>query len=302
MTNDKDIIRAKALSLGFSHCGFAEPNFPEVIKDRYHQFVDEHRYAHLSYLRRYEPERMNPELLLPGVKTVIALVLNYYPVEILPEEDNFIISKYAYGKDHHLMLKERLSAFRSFLAEAFPGCSSRSFYDSGPVMEKLWARRCGIGWQGKNTVIITRDGGSFFFIGVVLTDLEVKPDIPGADHCGTCEKCLRACPTGALEKPYQLTISRCISYHTIENRGGIPEEMQGKFRDRIFGCDICQDVCPFNRFAKPHREPDFLPAPELVQWRKKDWLALQEVVFNRLFANSAVLRTGYRTFIRNMNL
>jgi len=294
------MIREKALSVGFSRIGFTNPVLAETTRSFYSRFVEEHGYAGMHYLRRYAPERTDPGKLLPGVKTIIAVLLNYYPQIRIPEEDNFIISKYAYGEDHHIILKQRLQQLTSFMAAEWPGCTTRTFFDSGPVLEKMWAQRCGIGWQGKNTLLITKKGGSFFFIGIIFTDLESAPDAPETDHCGTCDRCLKACPTGALEKPYQLNISRCIAYQTIENKKQIPEEIRGKLKDRIFGCDICQDVCPYNRFAEPHRVPEFNPSPELVHRRKKEWLEFGEPDFNRIFRRTALSRTGYSALKRNI--
>ncbi len=256
----------------------------------------------MEYLERYTEQRLNPELLLPDVKSVIALLMNYYPQEIIPEEDNYIIAKYAYGKDYHSLMKERMKALTDFMKEAFEDPGTRRFIDSGPVLEKFWAQRCGLGWQGKNTIIIHPSAGSFFFIGIIMTTLEMKPDEPETDHCGDCTRCVESCPTGALNEPYQLDITRCISYHTIENRGEIPQEMKGNVHDRIFGCDICQDVCPYNRFAKPAKENHFFPSPELAALRKEDWRELEEGTFNRIFRDSEILRTGYQTLKRNMGL
>nr|MBC8457083.1 tRNA epoxyqueuosine(34) reductase QueG [Deltaproteobacteria bacterium] len=211
-------------------------------------------------------------------------------------------SKYAYGKDDHVVVKERLQQLVLFITKSFKPSRAKSFYDSGPVPEKTWAQRCGIGWQGKNTLIINRNGGSFYHIGIILTDLVVEPDQPETDHCGSCDLCVKTCPAGALNSPYQLEIAQCLSYQTIENKGDTPVDLKGKFRHRIYGCDICQDICPYNRFARPHAEKEFLPSPELKARRKKEWLALTEQEFNRLFGNSSVKRTGFHTLKRNMEL
>ena len=298
----KNNIRNKATLLGSSHCGFAQAIPLESQTGFYSDFIRKRCYADLDYLQRYANYRMNPEQVFPGVKTVISLLMNYFPHSIIPEEDNFIISKYAYGKDNHVVMKERIQQMVQFLTGTFPPCRAQGFFDSAKVMEKFWAQRCGVGWQGKNTLIIHKDQGSYFHIGIIFTDLEVDPDQPESDHCGNCEACRRACPTGALHTPYQLDIIRCLAYHTIENRSEIPEGVQGKFHDRIYGCDICQDTCPYNRFARSHKEPDFLPSQEMVAMRKKEWLAMDEVMFNRLFKHSSVSRTGFLTLKRNMHL
>ncbi len=298
----KESILQKALSLGFSHCGFAKAEKLESLRLFYIDFIKQNRHAELDYLKRYTEQRINPDLLLPGVKSVIALLMNYFPPASIPEEDNFIISKYAYGKDDHIVVKERVEKLALFIAESFKPFRVKSFFDSGPVAEKIWAQRCGVGWQGKNTLLINRKGGSFYHIGIILTDLNLYPDEPETDHCGSCDKCINACPTGALNSPYQLDITRCLSYHTIENKGDIPVNLKGKYRHRIYGCDICQDICPYNRFARPHTEEEFLPSPELMARRKKEWLTLTEEEFDQLFGNSSVKRIGFDILKRNMEL
>jgi epoxyqueuosine reductase len=259
---------------------------------------------------------------MPDARSVIAVLLNYYPDKIIPEEDNFIISKYAYGSDYYVVVKNKINELIDFIiSQDLPSPSMTAspptpllqergakvtsakalgFVDSGSVMEKVWAQRCGVGWQGKNTLLINKSAGSFFFIGIILTNLELEPDEPEGDHCGACNKCREACPTGALEQPYQLTISKCISYHTIESKHTIPAEFKGKFNDRIFGCDICQDVCPYNRFSKPSLDPSRTPHPAFLQMRKKDWLSLTEEQFNILFTGTPAYRTGYRRLMENI--
>ena len=300
--NPNHSILQKALSLGFSLCGFAKAEPLESLRDRYTEFTAGRKYAGMEYLERYTEQRLHPELLLPGVRSVIALAMNYYPEEIIPEEDNFVIAKYAYGKTYHQLMKERLKSLTDFMEGKFETIQTRRFIDSGPVLEKLWAQRCGIGWQGKNTIIINPSEGSFFFIGIILSTLELEADEPETDHCGTCSKCVDGCPTGALNTPYQLDITRCISYHTIENRAEVPEEMNGNFHGRIYGCDICQDVCPYNRFAKPTTENHFLPSDELTALRKQEWREMDEATFNNIFQDSEIRRTGYHTIKRNMEL
>jgi len=225
----KDSITKKATELGFSQCGFARYEPLEHIRSFYSNFVAEKRFATFQYLERYAAQRLNPELLLPGVRTVICVTMNYYPPTQIPEEDNLIISRYAYGRDYQTLIRKRLDNLTGFMRSTFGDQHTMAFVDSGPVLEKAWAQHCGIGWQGKHTLVINKSGGSFFFIGIILTDLEIGPDRPETDHCGTCEKCVKACPTGALDTPYQLDIPRCISYLTIENKSDIPVNL----KDRI---------------------------------------------------------------------
>jgi len=300
--NPKDSILQKAGTLGFEHCGFTKAEKLESLRPFYTEFINQKKNAGLGYLKRYTEQRLNPDLVLPGVKSVITLMMNYYPQETIPEEDNYVISKYAYGKDDHIVVKERVEKLALFITESFKPSRAKSFFDSGPVSEKIWAQRCGVGWQGKNTLIINRKGGSFYHIGIILTDLNLYPDEPETDRCGSCDKCINACPTGALNSPYQLDITRCLSYQTIENKGDTPVTLKGKYRHRIYGCDICQDICPFNRFARPHTEEEFLPSFELMAMRKKEWLTLTEKEFDQLFRDSSVKRIGFDTLKRNIVL
>ncbi len=252
----------------------------------------------MQYLATHLEKRLNPALLLPEARSVIAVLLNYFPQQVIAEEDNFIMSKYAYGRDYHLVMKERLKLLAGFLKER-GATAVRTFADSGTVMEKFWAQQCGVGWQGKNTLIINPDGGSFFFIGIVLTDLELEPDTVTPDRCGSCSRCAEACPTGALRDPYQLDIRRCISYQTIETDEPIPEDIRANLRDRIYGCDICQDVCPYNRKAIPHNIPEFLPSESLRNMRKPDWYNLTQEGFGALFSESSVKRSGLERLRRS---
>jgi epoxyqueuosine reductase len=294
-------IKAKAMEAGFDFCGIAKAEPLEDARTYYTEFIAQNKHGDLHYLETQLENRLNPQILFPGIKSVIALLLNYYPPRIIPEEDHFILSKYAYGKDYHLVMKEKMKVLTAFMKKEYHPVKTRSFVDSGPVLEKTWAQRCGAGWQGKNTLLVNRSAGSFFFIGIILTDLELDPDAPEQDRCGTCHKCQDACPTGALAIPYRLDISRCIVYHTIESTKEIPEEISGTFRDRIFGCDICQDVCPYNKSAVPHHEQDFIPAETLFKMRKKEWFGLTEDQFTRLFHGSSIIRTGYDKLMRTIN-
>jgi epoxyqueuosine reductase len=226
--------------------------------------------------------------------------MNYFPGETLSSEDNFIISKYGYGKDYHEVLKARTNILVQFMNEECGAANAKAFVDSGPVLEKAWAERCGLGWRGKNTILINRSKGSFHFIATILTDLLIEPDLPEKDHCGNCHLCMDACPTGALEAPYTLAPSKCISYLTIKEKEDIPRELLDKFHDHIYGCDICQDVCPYNRFGVPHSTPEFFLSERLKKMRKNDWMQLTREEFEILFKDSAVKRTGYDKLMKNI--
>ena len=297
----KNSIINKAIELGFSQCGFALCEPLENLRSFYNDFVLEKRFATFQYLEQYAGHRLNPDMIMPGTRTVISLAMNYYPPEQIPEDDNFIISKYAYGHDYRQLMLERLNFLISFMRSNFGDFRARAFVDSGPVLEKAWAQRCGIGWQGKNTLVINKSSGSFFFIGIIFTDLLIEPDQPETDHCGECEKCVKACPAGALDIPWQLNISRCISYLTIENKTEVPDNLKNKLKNRIYGCDICQDVCPYNRLAQAHVVSEFLPSERLMKMRKRDWISLTEQEFNLLFTGTPVMRLGYDRLMRNIN-
>ena len=245
---------------------------------------------------------MDPSLVMPEAKSVITLTLNYFPAGVMPEEDNYIIAKYAYGNDYHQVVKDRLERLSNYLRKESGATQVQSYVDSGPVSEKVWASLCGLGWQGKNTILINKTSGSFFFIGILFTNLDLEPDPASTDHCGDCEKCVRACPTGALDNPYQLNILKCIAYQTIENKAAIPEDIITHLEGRIYGCDKCQDVCPYNRFSKPNEIPEFIPSPALFKMRKKDWDTLSKEQFDALFSNSPIRRIGYERFKRNIEV
>ena len=297
---DKASIIKRALELGFSRCGFARCEPLEEIRGFYSDFVTEKRFAGMQYMERYAPQRLDPDLVMPRSKTVISVAMNYFPPVLIPDEDNYIIAKYAYGRDYHHLMREGLDSLSGFIRTLNPAVRLRAFVDSGPILEKAWAQRCGIGWQGKNTLVINKSDGSFFFIGILLTDQEIEPDEPETEHCGDCDRCTRACPAGALDVPWQLDIPRCISYLTIESRAEVPEDLKNRLGDRIYGCDICQDVCPYNRFARAHDVTTFLPKEELLKMRRKDWISLTETEFVSLFDGTPVKRVGYNRFIQNI--
>lgn len=293
-------IKAEAIRLGFSFCGTARSGPLDHIRDFYTAYVDSGKHAPFTYLKSNFEQRLDPSLLLPGVQSVVALLMSYHPPKEMAEKDGYIIAKYALGNDYHPLMKERLGALAHYITTLGPGIENRFFVDSGPVLEKAWAGRCGLGWIGKNSILINKKQGSFFFIGIILTTLEIEPDFPETDHCGDCRRCVDACPTGALDTPYELNISRCLSFHTIENRAEIPDEINQKRGGLIYGCDICQDVCPYNRFAIPTTEPTLIPSDELLSMRKEAWQSLTKEQFDNLFANSSVKRRGFERFTRTI--
>ena len=296
----KKLIHDEALRLGFSNCGFTLNDSLEEKRDFYSGFIKQHSHSGLDYLETYFEKRLHPELLLEGTRTVIALLMNYFPPEIIPEEDNFVIAKYAYGSDYHVVMKDRISELVNFLKQSGENVHAKAFVDSGPVLEKAWAQKSGVGWQGKNTLLINKSSGSFFFIGIILTDIALEPDPPESDHCGNCRNCVSACPTGALDVPYQLDIPKCIAFQTIENKEDISENLKSKLNNRIYGCDICQDVCPYNRFASPQQGSGFKASERLLQMRKNEWFGLTESEFDTLFEDSPVKRIGYQRLMKNI--
>lgn len=254
----------------------------------------------MGYMENHFDKRLNPTLLVDDSKSVISLLLNYYP-EQTQIEDSYKISKYAYGQDYHFVIKEKLKEFLFSIQENIGEVSGRAFVDSAPVLDKAWAAKSGLGWIGKNSNLLSKQVGSFFFIAELIVDLELEYDTAVTDHCGSCTKCIDACPTGAIIAPYVVDGSKCISYFTIELKDNIPQEMKGKFDDWAFGCDVCQDVCPWNRFSKPHNEPLFNPNQELLSMTKKDWEEITEETFRAVFKNSAVKRTKYDGLKRNID-
>lgn len=254
----------------------------------------------MGYMENHFDKRLNPTLLVDDSKSVISLLLNYYP-EQTQIADSYKISKYAYGQDYHFVIKEKLKEFLFSIQENIGEVSGRAFVDSAPVLDKAWAAKSGLGWIGKNSNLLSKQVGSFFFIAELIVDLELEYDIAVTDHCGSCTKCIDACPTSAIIAPYVVDGSKCISYFTIELKDNIPQEMKGKFDDWAFGCDVCQDVCPWNRFSKPHNEPLFNPNPELLSMTKKDWEEITEETFRAVFKNSAVKRAKYDGLKRNID-
>lgn len=294
-------IKDEARKLGFDFCGIAPADFLEEEAPKLEKWLNEGMQGQMQYMNNHFDKRLDPRLLVEGAKSVVSLLYNYYPSEKLEEKDNYKISKYTYGQDYHWVIKDKLKTFMANIQAEIGEVGGRVFVDSAPVMDKAWAAKSGLGWIGKHSNLLNREMGSFFFIAELILDIDLAPDAPIKDYCGTCTRCIDACPTEAIVAPYVVDGSKCISYFTIELKEEIPKEMQGKFENWIFGCDICQDVCPWNRFSKPHQEPLFAPAEALKDWRKKDWEELSEEVFRKVFKKSAFKRTKYKGLKRNIH-
>lgn len=294
------LIKTEAQRLGFLSCGISKAEFLEEEAPRLEEWLQKNMQGEMHYMENHFDKRLDPTRLVEGSKSVVSLLLNYYPSEI--QKDNLApkISKYAYGKDYHFVIKNKLKDLLSFIKEEIGEVDGRAFVDSAPVLDKAWAARSGLGWMGKNGNLLTQQVGSFYFIAELIIDLELEYDSPVTDHCGSCTACLDACPTNAIFEPYVVDGSKCISYFTIELKDNIPTEFKGQFDNWMFGCDVCQDVCPWNRFSKPHNEPLFNPHPELLSMSKKDWEEITKDVFNKVFKNSAVKRTKYSGLKRNI--
>ncbi|QMU29440.1 tRNA epoxyqueuosine(34) reductase QueG [Adhaeribacter radiodurans] len=293
------LVKQKALELGFMYCGISKAEFLEEEAPRLENWLNRQMHGQMHYMENHFDKRLDPRLLVDGAKSVVSLLLNYYPEEQQPA-DTFQISKYAYGQDYHFVIKDKLKTLLTYLQENIGEVGGRAFVDSAPVLDKAWAKKSGLGWVGKNSNLITPQVGSFYFIAELILDVELDYDGPIKDYCGTCTKCLDACPTNAIIEPYVVDGSKCISYFTIELKDQIPDTVNGKFGNWIFGCDICQDVCPWNRFARPNQESAFQPHPDLKNLSKKEWQEITEEVFREVFRKSAVKRTGYNGLIRNI--
>ena len=295
------LVKSTATNLGFSFCGISKAEFLDDEAARLERWLKKGYAGKMSYLENYFDKRLNPTLLVPGAKSVISLLYNYYPSKDLAQDDNLKIAKYAYGEDYHVVIKDLLSDFMERLKEKMGDIQGRAFVDSAPVLERAWAAKSGLGWVGKNSLLLNRQRGSFHFLSELILDIELVPDGPMKDYCGTCTACMDACPTDAITEPYVVDGSRCISYFTIELKEEIPLAVKGKFENWVFGCDICQDVCPWNRFSQPHKQQRFEVHPEIENMTVGDWKELTEEVFGRIFKNSAVKRTRYSGLKRNIS-
>ncbi len=295
------MIKEEAKRLGFLSCGISKAGFLEEEAPRLEKWLNENRHGQMSYMANHFDKRLDPTKLVEGSKSVVSLLLNYFPAETQKDPNAPKISKYAYGQDYHHIIKTKLKELHHFIDAEIGKVSGRAFVDSAPVLDKAWAAKSGLGWIGKNSNLIQKQAGSFFFIAELILDIELETDHATTDHCGSCTACLDACPTEAIVAPYVVDGSKCISYFTIELKDNLPASMKGQFDNWMFGCDVCQDVCPWNRFSKPHNEPLFNPHPDLLEMTYQDWEEITEDVFRKVFKKSAVKRTKFSGLKRNID-
>lgn len=293
-------IKAEALRLGFSFCGISKAEFLEQEAPLLEQWLSEGKHGQMAYMENHFDKRLDPRLLVPGARSVISLLFNYAQPERVQSQDGIKISSYAYGEDYHYVVKDKLKLFMQSIQEQVGPVEGRAFVDSAPVMDKAWAKKSGLGWIGKNANLINKSQGSFFFIAELIVDLELEPDGPIKDYCGTCTACIDACPTEAIVSPYVVDGSKCISYFTIELKDSIPSSYHGAMDNWVFGCDVCQDVCPWNRFSKPHQEPRFSPNQAMLRSTREEWLEMTEEGFKGLVKRSPLQRTKLEGMKRNV--
>jgi epoxyqueuosine reductase len=296
-------LKQMALDQGFDACGISKI---EVLTDErayLEKWLAKGFHGDMGYMERNVEKRTDPSVLVEGAQSVISVLLNYYPKEHLPESSHYKISKYAYGNDYHYVIKEKLQHLMDYIEQNFPGTPMRMFTDSAPVLDKSWGIRSGLGWMGKHSLLINKQMGSFFFIGEIIVGLDLQADAPyDKDYCGTCTKCIEACPTDAITEAYVLDAKRCISFLTIEAKQDVPVEFKDQLNNWIFGCDICQDVCPWNSKAKPTSEPSFRLSDDLLLMKKEDWEQMDKLKFNQLFKNSPVKRGGFKRLKTTISL
>jgi epoxyqueuosine reductase len=297
------LVKEIAQAHGFDQCGIAKAVPLDDDARRLERWLQKGYHGDMHYMGNHFDLRVDPTKLVPGAKTVITVLYNYFPEETqqigIPK-----IAKYAYGEDYHLVIRKKLQLFLQSVREKMGHVEGRGFVDSAPVLERSWAQRSGLGWIGKNGNLINKKMGSFFFIATLITDLELEPDVPHAtDHCGTCSRCVDACPTDAILIDKTVDASKCISYFTIELKSkDLPEDLKSKSENWIFGCDICQDVCPWNRFSKPHQHQELEPFKEIMQFNIEDWLDINEESFKKIFKHSPLKRSGFEGIKRNLRL
>ena len=280
-------------------CGISKAGFLEQEAPRLEAWLNQNRHGQMQYMENHFDKRLDPTKLVEGSKSVISLLLNYYPQQ-LQRDDSYKISKYAYGTDYHFVIKDKLKELLHCIQEQVGDVHGRAFVDSAPVLDKAWAAKSGLGWIGKHSNLLSKQAGSFYFIAELIVDLDLDYDTPVTDHCGSCTACIDACPTQAIVEPYKVDGSKCISYFTIELKNEIPSSVSGQFDDWMFGCDICQDVCPWNRFSKAHKEPLFDPHPDVLSNSKKDWEEITKEVFSEIFKKSPLKRTKFEGLRRNI--
>ncbi|MEQ8627974.1 tRNA epoxyqueuosine(34) reductase QueG [Ekhidna sp.] len=297
--NREEFVKKLASDLGFSFCGISKAGFLEEEATKLEEWLSRGYQGKMRYLENHFDKRLDPTKLVPGAKSVVSLVYNYYPKKIHQSDNSPKIAKYAYGQDYHFVIKDKLKTFMSHIQNEIGEVDGRVFVDSAPVHERAWAAKSGIGWVGKNSLLLNREMGSFFFLAELIIDLELESDGPMKDYCGTCTACQDACPTDAIPEPYVVDGSRCISYLTIELKDEIPAEFINKMEGWAFGCDICQDVCPWNRFSKSHDEPAFKPQG-WEEFSLKEWQEMTKEVFQKVFKKSAVKRTKFEGLTRNI--
>jgi epoxyqueuosine reductase len=301
-TDISQAIKVQAEELGFSACTIVPADFLSEEEDHLQKWLGNNMHGEMAYMARNIEKRLDPRLLFEDAKTLVIVLQNYFPANSQFDQEAPVLSKYAFGKDYHFVIKKKLNKLLEFIQEKAGPCNARPFTDSAPVLERAWARRAGLGWIGKNSNLISIHHGSFFFIGELILDISLPYDRPKAvtDHCGNCTRCIDACPTKAIVADRVVDARKCISYQTIEVKGELDESLTGQFENRVFGCDICQDVCPWNLKSEPHQEPDFDPHPRLASLTRKDWHNMERTLFNELFRNSAVKRAGYHGLKRNL--
>jgi len=296
------MIKQEALRLGFMSCGIAKAEFLETEAPRLENWLKANHHGEMSYMENHFDKRLDPRILVEGAKSIVSLTLNYFTEEKQLDLNAPKISKYAYGTDYHSVIKDKLQELMSFIRDHIGEVDGRCFVDSAPVMDKAWAQKAGLGWRGKNSNLISKQAGSFFFLAELIIDLDLEYDNPfPTDHCGSCTRCIDACPTDAIVAPYTVDGSRCISYLTIELKNEIPTEFKGKMDNWMFGCDVCQDVCPWNRFSTAHQEENFKPKEDLLGLSKSELIDMTDEVFRRVFKNSPVKRTKYNGLKRNID-
>jgi epoxyqueuosine reductase len=294
-------IKERALELGFAGCGFSQAEALPEDAMRLNDWLEKGYHARMGYMANHFEKRTDPTLLVEGARTVISLLYNYYTDRVQEDSEAPILSKYAYGKDYHFVMKDKMHMLFDYIKSMHQEVEGRVFVDSAPVLDRAWAKRAGLGWIGRNSMLISRSAGSFVFIGEIILNLELEyMQIPESDFCGSCNRCIEACPTGAILGTRTLDSEQCISYQTIENRGEITAELEGKLSGRMFGCDICQDVCPWNRKAENHQEPFFDSPDNLLELSAKEWARLSKEQYNTLFKESAVQRAGFKKLKSNI--